>query len=138
MLPEPAYSAWPPSVLPSPVVPAPKLPPHECLLFTLQVFTSITPAWNNDNLNRLATKLESGVIFAHVRAAYPGMPVSEANCHPFQWGRYIFMVRSGLLLRVEGELEWLGVMNLMESAVDCLTELLTQSSALFCLFAQLK
>ncbi|EFN55103.1 hypothetical protein CHLNCDRAFT_24322, partial [Chlorella variabilis] len=55
------------------------------------VFTSITPAWNNDNLNRLATKLESGVIFAHVRAAYPGMPVSEANCHPFQWGRYIFM-----------------------------------------------
>lgn len=51
-----------------------------------QVFTSITPAWNNENLNRLATKLESGVIFAHVRAAYPGMPVSEQNCHPFQWG----------------------------------------------------
>ncbi len=46
----------------------------------LQVFTSITPAWNNENLNRLATKLESGVIFAHVRAAYPGMPVSEQNC----------------------------------------------------------
>ncbi|KAI7835447.1 hypothetical protein COHA_010652 [Chlorella ohadii] len=55
------------------------------------VFTSITPAWNNENLNRLATKLESGVIFAHVRAAYPGMPVSEQNCHPFQWGRYLFM-----------------------------------------------
>lgn len=46
----------------------------------LQVFTGITPAWNNENLNRLATKLESGVIFAHVRAAYPGMPVSEQNC----------------------------------------------------------
>lgn len=59
--------------------------------YTPCVFTSITPAWNNDNLNRLSTKLESGVIFAHVRAAYPGMPVSEQNCHPFQWGRYLFM-----------------------------------------------
>ncbi len=26
-----------------------------------------------------------------VRAAMPGMPVSEQNCHPFQWGRYLFM-----------------------------------------------
>ncbi|KAK2079339.1 hypothetical protein QBZ16_003030 [Prototheca wickerhamii] len=55
------------------------------------VFTSITPAWNNENLNRLATKIESRMVFAHVRAAYPGMPVSEQNCHPFQWGRYLFM-----------------------------------------------
>ncbi len=53
-------------------------------------FTSITPAWNNENLNRLACKIRSPVIFAHVRAAYPGMPVSEQNCHPFQWGRYLF------------------------------------------------
>lgn len=21
----------------------------------------------------------------------PGMPVSEQNCHPFQWGRYMWM-----------------------------------------------
>lgn len=54
-------------------------------------FKSVTPAWNNDNLNRLATKLESGLIFAHVRAAYPGMPVSEQNCHPFAHGNYLFM-----------------------------------------------
>ena len=26
-----------------------------------------------------------------VRAAMPGMPVSEQNCHPFQWSRYLFM-----------------------------------------------
>ncbi len=26
-----------------------------------------------------------------VRAAMPGMPVSEQNCHPFQWGRYMWM-----------------------------------------------
>ena len=47
-------------------------------------FTSITPAWNNDNLGRLACKITSPLVFAHVRAAYPGMPVSEQNCHPFQ------------------------------------------------------
>lgn len=137
------------------------------------VFTSITPAWNNENLTRLSQKITSPLIFAHVRAAYPGalppalppllppayasrrdccaadiycahqrrnvhtwlaswwpnplagvtacpaiaiarllatlrklhrilfvsirpprppgMPVSEQNCHPFQWGRYLWM-----------------------------------------------
>lgn len=58
------------------------LPPPRALPSPTQVFTSITPAWNNENLNRLATKLESGLVFAHVRAAYPGMPVSEQNCAP--------------------------------------------------------
>lgn len=42
-------------------------------------FKSITPAWNNDNLARLAAKICSPLMFAHVRAAYPGMPVSEQN-----------------------------------------------------------
>ncbi len=28
---------------------------------------------------------------AQVRAAMPGMPVSEQNCHPFQFGRYMWM-----------------------------------------------
>ncbi|GBF92924.1 hypothetical protein Rsub_05760 [Raphidocelis subcapitata] len=55
------------------------------------MFKSITPAWNNENLARLSTKIVSPVIFAHVRAAYPGMPVSEQNCHPFQFGRYLWM-----------------------------------------------
>ena len=50
------------------------------------IFTSITPAWNNLNLERMARKVTSPLIFAHVRAAYPGMPVSEQNCHPFQVG----------------------------------------------------
>lgn len=56
-------------------------------------FKSVTPAWNNENLNRLASKLESNLIFAHVRAAYPGMPVSEQNCHPFTapGSPYLFM-----------------------------------------------
>ena len=36
-------------------------------------------------------KVESPLIFAHVRAAYPGMLVTEANCHPFQHGRFMWM-----------------------------------------------
>jgi len=55
------------------------------------VFSSVTPAWNNLNLDRLARKIVSPLIFGHVRAAYPGMPVSEQNCHPFQVGPFMFM-----------------------------------------------
>eukprot|EP00878_Enallax_costatus_P011102 GHUV01011595.1.p1 GENE.GHUV01011595.1~~GHUV01011595.1.p1 ORF type:complete len:199 (+),score=36.82 GHUV01011595.1:379-975(+) len=55
------------------------------------MYKSITPAWNNENLARLSCKIISPLVFAHVRAAYPGMPVSEQNCHPFHWGRYIWM-----------------------------------------------
>jgi len=55
------------------------------------VFTSITPAWNNQNLRRLSEHVKSSCFFAHVRAASPGMRVCEANCHPFQSGRYLWM-----------------------------------------------
>lgn len=46
---------------------------------------------NNENLNRLALKIRSPLMFAHVRAAYPGMPVSEQNCHPFMFNNYLWM-----------------------------------------------
>ena len=55
------------------------------------VFTSITPAWNNRNLLNLAEHVKSGCFFAHVRAASPGMVVSESNCHPFRQGRFMWM-----------------------------------------------
>jgi len=55
------------------------------------VFTSTRPAWSNRNLHRLAEKIRSGCIFAHVRAASPGLMVSEANCHPFRYGRFLWM-----------------------------------------------
>jgi len=64
---------------------APKISPTPC------VFTSLTPAWNNQNLKRLSEHVKSSCFFAHVRAASPGMMVSEANCHPFQFGRYLWM-----------------------------------------------
>lgn len=55
------------------------------------VFTSITPAWNNRNLISLADHIKSSCFFAHIRAASPGTAVSEANCHPFCRGRYLWM-----------------------------------------------
>ncbi len=55
------------------------------------IFTSITPAWSNENLRRLSEHVETPCFFAHVRAASPGMKVSEFNCHPFQYGRYLWM-----------------------------------------------
>ena len=55
------------------------------------VFTSLTPAWSNQNLRHLAEHVRSPCFFAHVRAASPGMRVGEENCHPFQNGRYLWM-----------------------------------------------
>jgi ergothioneine biosynthesis protein EgtC len=55
------------------------------------VFTSVTPAWSNRNLHRLAEKIHSKCFFAHVRAATRGGLVNEINCHPFQFGKYMWM-----------------------------------------------
>lgn len=55
------------------------------------VFTSVVPAWNSDNLQRIADKISSSLVFAHVRAASPGSVIMEPNCHPFAEGRYMFM-----------------------------------------------
>ena len=55
------------------------------------VFRSISPAWNNQNLLHLAPVTVSDCLLAHVRAATPGLPVTELNCHPFVRGRYAFM-----------------------------------------------
>ena len=55
------------------------------------VFTAITPAWSNRNLLNIAEHTKSGCFFAHVRAASPGMRVSEVNCHPFQYRRFLWM-----------------------------------------------
>jgi glutamine amidotransferase len=55
------------------------------------VITSTMPAWSNQNLRRLSQHVTSDCFFAHVRAASPGMRVSEANCHPFQQGRFLWM-----------------------------------------------
>lgn len=60
------------------------------------IFTSVTPAWSNQNLRRLSEHVKSSTFFAHVRAASPGMHVSEANCHPFQHRRFLWMHNGGI------------------------------------------
>ncbi len=55
------------------------------------LFTSVTPAWANQNLRRIASKTTSTCIFAHVRAATAGLEVNDLNCHPFQFGQYLWM-----------------------------------------------
>ena len=64
---------------------APHIDPTPC------VFTDVTPAWSNRNLRRLADKIRSACVFAHVRAASPGMGVTEFNCHPFQYRQFLWM-----------------------------------------------
>ncbi|KAK4944615.1 glutamine amidotransferase subunit [Elasticomyces elasticus] len=62
----------------------PELGPDPC------VFTSTLPAWNCVNLERLAPKTASTLIFAHVRATTEGS-LAENNCHPFQHNTLMWM-----------------------------------------------
>jgi glutamine amidotransferase len=59
------------------------------------IFTSIIPAWNCRNLERLAAKTVSPLIFAHVRASTEGA-LSDTNCHPFARGALMWMQNGGI------------------------------------------
>ncbi len=64
---------------------APELDNEPC------VFRSIKPSWSDHNLKSLARKIYSPCIFAHIRAASPGLTVEEVNSHPFSCGQLMFM-----------------------------------------------
>lgn len=51
----------------------------------------VTPAWSNRNLHSLAPKVHTKCMFAHIRAASPGMAVSELNVHPFSHHNLMWM-----------------------------------------------
>jgi predicted glutamine amidotransferase len=55
------------------------------------VYKSLTPAWSNRNLLHLGRVTRTHCALAHVRAATPGVPVHEINCHPFVAGSFTFM-----------------------------------------------
>ena len=55
------------------------------------LFCSISPAWNNPNLEDVARVSQSSCVLAHVRAASPGLPVTQLDCHPFAWRDLAFM-----------------------------------------------
>lgn len=58
---------------------------------TACVQRSVSPAWSNKNLQNLSFKLRASLMFAHVRAASPGLGVMEANVHPFNYDRLMWM-----------------------------------------------
>lgn len=58
-------------------------------------FVSVNPAWSNRNLRNLAPKVRTGCMIAHVRAASVG-EVSESNCHPFQYNRFLMAHNGGI------------------------------------------
>jgi len=60
------------------------------------LYRNVRPAWNDQNLAHLARVVESRAILAHVRAASPGLPVTQLNCHPFVHGPWAF-AHNGLL-----------------------------------------
>ncbi|KAK2808608.1 hypothetical protein FQN49_008700 [Arthroderma sp. PD_2] len=68
---------------------SPQLGPDPC------IFTSTLPAWNCDNLERIASKTCSSLIFAHVRATTEGS-LAENNCHPFQHNTLMWMHNGNL------------------------------------------
>lgn len=54
------------------------------------VFKSVEPAWNDRNLREVAGQVRTPLLFAHVRAS-TGTPVQRTNCHPFRFGRFLWM-----------------------------------------------
>lgn len=59
------------------------------------VYRHIQPAWNDANLRDLCLHIRSPMFLAHVRAATSGL-VQRSNCHPFRYGRWLF-VHNGLI-----------------------------------------
>jgi len=55
------------------------------------VLRTCSPAWSNRGFERVAQRLTASRVFGHIRAASPGLPVQETNCHPFDHGRFQFM-----------------------------------------------
>ena len=63
------------------------------------VFRSTHPAWNDENLREVSTQIRTPLLFAHVRAS-SGTPVQRSNCHPFRYGRWLWM-HNGSLARFQ-------------------------------------
>ena len=77
------------------------------------LYKDIEPAWNDRNLRELSSQIRSRLIFAHIRAS-TGTPVQQTNCHPFRFGKWLWMhngqiggfqkVKRELVLAVDADL----------------------------------
>ena len=59
------------------------------------MYKSTHPAWNDRNLREIAGQIRTPLLFAHVRAS-SGTPVQRSNCHPFRYGRWLWMHNGSL------------------------------------------
>ncbi len=57
---------------------------------TAGVYTNPMPIWSDINLDHLGKALTSRLWLANVRSATRGLPVNQANTHPFLVGRLLF------------------------------------------------
>lgn len=97
------------------------------------LFKDTTPAWSNENLRQVAKVVESDCIFAHVRAATGGSPVSRLNCHPFSFGNLTFM-HNGLIPEF-GRMKRRLLEGLSDETFDSITGS-TDSEHIFALFCE--
>jgi predicted glutamine amidotransferase len=77
------------------------------------LFRSVEPAWNDRNLRELAGHVRSPLFFAPIRAS-TGTAIQQTNCHPFRYGRWLWMhnglvhefakVKRDLLLAIDARL----------------------------------
>jgi glutamine amidotransferase len=77
------------------------------------LFRAVGPAWSDANLRELARSVASPLFLAHIRAS-TGTAVQQTNCHPFRYGRWLWLhngavrgfaaVKRDLLLAVDPSL----------------------------------
>lgn len=76
-------------------------------------YRCVHPAWSDRNLREAARAVKAALFVAHIRAA-TDTPAQETNCHPFRYGRWMFMhnglirnypsVRRDLMLAIDPDL----------------------------------
>lgn len=52
------------------------------------LYRTLHPAWSDENMRHVSPMVETPLFMAHVRAASPGLPVQQLNCHPFRGGEH--------------------------------------------------
>ena len=57
---------------------------------TPAIFRSVEPAWSDRNLREISDHVSTHLLFAHIRAS-TGTAIQETNCHPFRYGRWLWM-----------------------------------------------
>ncbi|KAB2877815.1 ergothioneine biosynthesis protein EgtC [bacterium] len=64
---------------------------HRTLDPSPAIYTNTQAIWHDVNVLRMMNKISSELIFAHVRGASEGMPVTSTNTHPFSYRNFLFM-----------------------------------------------